>query len=573
VSVQREQLEADVLIVGAGPAGLSCALHLANLIKKHNESGAKPELSPENIYVLEKGREIGAHQLSGAIMNPKALAELVPDFEKSAPLDTPVTDSAALLFTERSSFRFPVTPPPFQNKGNYVVSLNKIVKWLGALVETAGVNVFKEFGGAELAYENGAVAGVITEDKGLDKNGKPKDNYTPGYELRAKVTVLAEGTRGSLTKKLVAEKKLDNINPQSYGIGIKELWDVQPGRIEAGYVAHTLGWPVSTDMYGGGWIYGLANNRVSIGLVLALEYSDPRFDPHAAFQKWKTHPFVKKLLDGGKLVRYGAKSLPYGGWYATPRNTADGALIIGDSGSFLDSQRLKGIHLAMKSGMLAAETIFEALKTGDASAKALGGFQGRVEQSYIRDEMWKVRNFHQAFQHGMFRGFLHTAFQQITGGRGLIDPMPAEAGYKHYKKIGAAKSSQDAEERFKGDGKVTFDRLTDVYHSGTRHEEDQPCHLHVLDTNVCVTRCVEEYGNPCQYFCPAAVYEMASEVDRSVVAGERVPSSATSQEAGLRLKINFANCVHCKTCDIADPYQIIDWVVPEGGGGPNYEGM
>jgi electron-transferring-flavoprotein dehydrogenase len=556
MNVQREQLEADVLIVGAGPAGLSCALHLANLIKKHNEAGAKPELSAENIYVLEKGREIGAHQLSGAIMNPKALAELVPDFEKSAPLDSPVTDSAALLFTEGSSFRFPITPPPFQNKGNYVVSLNKIVKWLGGLVEAAGVNVFKEFGGAELVYDGQGVAGVITEDKGLDKNGKPKDNYTPGYELRAKVTVLAEGTRGSLTKKLVAEKKLDNINPQSYGIGIKELWDVQSGRIAPGYVAHTLGWPVSMDMYGGGWIYGLANNRVSIGLVLALEYADPQFDPHAAFQRWKTHPFVRKILDGGKLVRYGAKSLPYGGWYAMPRNTVDGALIIGDSGSFLDSQRLKGIHLAMKSGMLAAETIFEALKNGDTSTKTLGKFQERVEKSYVRDEMWKVRNFHQSFQHGMLGGFVHTALQQITGGRGLVDPMCAEAGYKHYKKLDGSKRSTDAEQRFKGDGKLTFDRLTDVYHSGTRHNDDQPSHLHVADFNICATKCVEEYGNPCQYFCPAAVYEMAKE-----------PSG------GLKLKINFANCVHCKTCDIADPYQIIDWVVPEGGGGPNYEGM
>ncbi len=556
MSVQREQLEADVLIVGAGPAGLSCALHLANLIKKHNEAGGKPELSAENIYVLEKGREIGAHQLSGAIMNPKALAELVPDFAKSAPLDTPVTDSAALLFTEGSSFRFPITPPPFQNKGNYVVSLNKIVKWLGGLVESAGVNVFQEFGGAELVYDGQGVAGVITEDKGLDKNGKPKDNYTPGYELRAKVTVLAEGTRGSLTKKLVAEKKLDNINPQSYGIGIKELWDLQPGRIKPGYVAHTLGWPVSTDMYGGGWIYGLSNNRVSIGLVLALEYSDPQFDPHAAFQKWKTHPFVEKLLDGGKLVRYGAKSLPYGGWYAIPRNTVDGVLIIGDSGSFLDAQRLKGIHLAMKSGMLAAETIFEALKTGDSTSKALGEFQKRVEQSYVRDELWKVRNFHQSFQHGMLRGFLQTAFQQISGGRGLADPMRADAGYKHYKKLDGAKRAANSEERFKGDGKLTFDRLTDVYHSGTRHNEDQPCHLHILDTNICITKCVEEYGNPCQYFCPAAVYEMAKETS-----------------GAMKLKINFANCVHCKTCDIADPYQIIDWVVPEGGGGPNYEGM
>src|ERR1700751_5442578 len=276
MAMQREQLEADGLIVGARPAGLSCALHLANLIKKQNASGAKPELSAENIYVLEKGREIGAHQLSGAIMNPRALAELVPNFEKSAPLDTPVTDSAALIFTQKSSFRIPITPPPFNNAGNYVISLNKLVKWLGGLVESARVNIFKEFGGAYLIYERHGIAGAITEDKGLDKNGKPKANFTPGYELRAKVTVLAEGSRGSLTKQLVAKKKLDNINPQSYGIGIKELWDIQPGRIEPGYVAHTLGWPVPTSMYGGGWIYGLSNNRLSIGLVLALEYADPQ---------------------------------------------------------------------------------------------------------------------------------------------------------------------------------------------------------------------------------------------------------------------------------------------------------
>ena len=552
MTVQREQLEADVLIVGAGPAGLSCALHLANLIKKHNDSGAKPPLSAENIYVLEKGREIGAHQLSGAIMNPKALAELVPGFEKSAPLDTPVTDSAALLFTKNSSLRFPITPPPFQNKGNYVVSLNKITKWLGGLVEAAGVNVFKEFGGASLIYEGEGVAGVITEDKGLDKNGKPKDNYTPGYELRAKVTVLAEGPRGSLTKNLVATKKLDNINPQIYSLGIKELWDIQPGKIARGYVAHTLGWPVSTDMYGGGWIYGLSNNRVSIGLVIGLEYANPQFDPHAAFQTWKTHPFVKNILEGGKLVRYGAKSLPAGGWYSMPRNYVDGALIIGDSGSFLDSQRLKGIHMAMKSGMLAAETILEALKTGDVSAKTLSAFPQRVDQSYIRKELRAVRNFHQSFKYGLYGGLFLGALQQISGGRGLIDPMHVHAGYEDYKKI----NGRPAPERFKGDGKLTFDRLTDVYHSGTRHEEDQPCHLHVADTNICATKCVVEYGNPCQYFCPAAVYEMAKD-----------PSGT------LKLKINAANCVHCKTCDIADPYQIIDWVVPEGGGGPNYEGM
>lgn len=551
MSVQREQLEADVLIVGAGPAGLACALHLANLIKTHNASGAKPELSAENIYVLEKGRELGAHQLSGAIMNPKALRELVPDFEKSAPLDTPVSDSAALVFTEKSSFRMPITPPPFDNAGNYVISLSRLVKWLGGLVESSGVNIFKEFAGADLIYEGNGIAGVITEDKGVDKNGKPKDNYTPGYELRSKITVLAEGPRGSLTKKLVAKQQLYNINPQTYGIGIKELWEVPPGKIKPGYVAHTLGWPLSTKTYGGGWIYGLKDNRVSIGLVVALEYQDPRFDPHAAFQTWKTHPFLRNLLDGGKLVRYGAKSLPYGGWYAMPRNYVDGGLIVGDSGSFLDSQRLKGVHLAMKSGMLAAETIFEALKAGDTSAKFLKLYKTKIDKSYIKKELWKVRNFHQGFHNGLVDGFFHSAMQQITGGSGLIDPMRTHPGYENYSQI----HGRPAPTRFKGDGKLTFDRLTDVYHSGTRHEEDQPCHLKVLDTNICVERCTKEYGNPCQYFCPAAVYEM------------------TQEGNGLRLKINAANCVHCKTCDIADPYQIIDWTVPEGGGGPNYEGM
>ena len=552
MTAQREQLEADVLIVGAGPAGLACALHLANLIKKHNESGASggPPLSAENIYVLEKGREIGAHQLSGAIMNPKALAELVPDFEKAAPLDTPVTDAAALFFTKSSSVRFPVTPPPFKNKGNYVISLNRLVKWLGGLVEQSGVNLFTQFGGAQLIYEREGVAGVITEDKGLDKNGKPKDNYTPGYELRAKVTVLAEGPRGSLTKQLVQKNKLDNINPQIYSIGVKELWDAQPGRIQPGYVAHTLGWPVPTNMYGGGWIYGLSNNRVSIGLVIGLEYSDPQFDPHEAFQIWKTHPFIKNILEGGKLVRYGAKTIPAGGWYSMPRPYVDGGLIIGDAGSFLDSQRLKGIHMAIKSGMLAAETIFEALKAGDTSAAKLSAFQKKVEDSYIKKELRLVRNFHQSFQYGLLGGLFHAGLQFVTGGRGLIDPMRVRPGHEHYRKDG-----HPPRPRFMGDGKLTFDRLTDVYHSGTRHEEDQPCHLIVHDLDICANRCTVEYGNPCQYFCPAAVYEPVREKD------------------GFKLKINAANCVHCKTCDIADPYQIIDWVVPEGGGGPNYEGM
>ncbi len=549
---ERETLEADVLIVGGGPAGLACALHLANLIRKHNESGSKPELSAENIYLLEKGREIGANQLSGAVMDPRGLRELVPDFEKTAPLDTPVTDDAAWFFTSSRAWKFPITPPPLRNHGNYVISLSKLTKWLGGLVEKTGVNLFTGFAGSSLLMEGERVAGVVTDDKGLDKNGKAKSNYTPGYELRSKVTVLAEGPRGSLTKQLVNRLKLDGLNPQVYSIGVKELWEVAEGRVAPGFVAHTMGWPVPASMYGGGWLYGMQANRVSVGLVIGLEYADPLFDPHEAFQKYKTHPFIRRVLEGGKLVRYGAKTIPAGGWYSMPRPYADGVLIIGDSGSFLDAQKLKGIHMAIKSGMLAAETVLDALVTNDASAKSFSAFQERVDATWVKKQLWSVRNFHQGFAHGLVPGLVHAAFQQISGGRGLVDPMRTRAGYEAYAHLDGRKPPA---ERFKGDGKLTFDRLTDVYHSGTRHDDDEPCHLLVSDTNICIGRCTTEFGNPCQYFCPAAVYEMVEE------RGER------------KLKINAANCVHCKTCDIADPYQIITWVPPEGGGGPNYEGM
>ena len=368
-------------------------------------------------------------------------------------------------------------------------------------------------------------------------------------------TVLAEGPRGSLTKELVNKLKLDGLNPQVYGLGIKELWDVQPGKIDTGYVAHMLGWPLSSDLYGGGWVYGLQNNRVSLGMVVALEYHDPLFDPHEAFQKYKTHPFVKNILEGGKLIRYGAKTVPYGGWYSMPRSYVDGGLIIGDSASLLNSQRLKGIHTAIKSGMLAAETIYEALCASDTSAKTLSTYPQKIESSWIKKELWEVRNFHQAFHGGLYSGLVQAGLQFVTGGRGLSDPMRSEPGYEEYTKLNRPRTLVDQSTRYKGDGKLTFDRLTDVYHSGTRHEEDQPCHLVVLEPNICGDRCVREYGNPCQYFCPAAVYEMVTE------KGEP------------KLKINASNCVHCKTCDIADPYQIINWVPPEGGGGPNYEGM
>ncbi|HXW54366.1 MAG TPA: electron transfer flavoprotein-ubiquinone oxidoreductase [Candidatus Cybelea sp.] len=561
-SIERERLEADVLIVGAGPAGLACALHLARLIEQHTSANRSPQLSAENIYVLEKAREIGAHQLSGAILDPCALRELVPDCDQAPPLDTPVVGDAAYYLTASKAWKLPITPPPLANEGNFVISLNRLTKWLGGLVEKRGINIFTQFAGKELLYEkeaNGSgtasVAGVLTEDKGVDKNGGRKDNFTPGYELRAKITVLAEGPRGSLTKEMVNRLHLDGLNPQVYGIGIKELWEVPTGRIEAGFVAHTLGWPLDPSLYGGGWIYGLRENRVSTGMVVALEYRDPLFDPHEAFQRFKTHPFLRQILEGGRLVRYGAKSVPYGGWYSMPRSYADGALIIGDSASLLNSQRLKGIHTAIKSGMLAAETIYEALCAGEWSARTLSNYQKKLEQSWIKQELWAVRNFHQAFHRGLWKGLFAAGVQFVTGGRGFGDPLRSEAGYKQYRKLNRDHTVVDQSTRFKGDGKLTFDRLTDVYHSGTRHEEDQPCHLVVLDPALCGDRCVREYGNPCQYFCPAAVYEMIQEKGQA------------------KLKINASNCVHCKTCDIADPYQIINWVPPEGGGGPNYEGM
>src|SRR6202050_4750599 len=421
--IQRETLDAEVLIVGAGPAGLACAYHLANLIEKHNAAGKKPELSAENIYVLEKAREIGGHQLSVAIMDPGGLRELVPDFESKAPLDTKITGDAAYYFTSKSSWKLPITPPPLANHGNYVVSLNRLVKWLGGLVEKKGVNLFTQFAGASLIYDNEGISGVITEDKGRDKNGKPKDNFTPGYELRAKVTVLAEGPRGSLAKDLVNRLKLDGLNPQAYGIGIKELWEIPAGRIETGFVGHTLGWPLDSSMYGGGWFYGLQNNRVSLGVVIGLEYQDPLFDPHEAFQKYKTHPHIRRIIEGGKLIRYGAKTVPYGGWYSMPRPYLDGGFVIGDSGSLLNSQRLKGIHTAIKSGMLAAETIYDALCAGDTSAAKLSAYSAKLDDSWIKTELWDVRNFHQAFAHGLWSGLAKSAVQFVSGGRGFTDPL------------------------------------------------------------------------------------------------------------------------------------------------------
>ncbi len=560
--VPRETLEADVVIVGAGPAGLSCGLRLAQLMEARNRKlddgpASGPRLSPENIYILEKAAEIGAHSLSGAIIDPRALAELVPDYpSRGAPIESAVSGEAVYFLTRTGRWKLPLVPPFLHNHGNLVVSLNKLVKWLGDLAESSGLSLFPGISGSEILYDGERVAGVRTDDKGIDKAGNPKANFEPGYDLRAKVVVFAEGSRGSLTKQLIRRLGLDRAsNPQAYSLGVKELWEIPAGRLRPGQVIHTAGWPLSSRQFGGGFIYGLPDHQASLGLVAGLDCDDPRFDVHERFNRFKTHPWVAKLLKGGRMLRYGAKTIPEGGYFSIPSTAAAGALMVGDSAGFLIAARLKGIHLAMKTGMLAAETAFEALLAEDFSAAAMGAFNSKWQASWVRDELWKVRNYRQAFAQGFWRGGLHAGVQMLTGGRGLHRRYPLRQDHEHMKRL--EDFAPQPVEKLRPDGKLTFDKLSDVYHSGTQHEEDQPSHLRIADFDICNNRCAREYGNPCQHFCPAAVYEMEASDDGS----------------GRRLKVNASNCVHCKTCDILDPYEIITWVCPEGGGGPRYERM
>ena len=566
--VEHPAMEADIVIVGGGPAGMACALRLSQLIDQHNAAHPDAPLSKENINVLEKAREVGQHCLSGALLDPRSMRELLPGFEKEAPLDAEVTKEAVYFLTENGKFKLPITPPPLRDHGNYVISINRFVKWLGSKVEEAGITVFSGFAASELLVEDGKVVGVRTDDKGVDKHNHPKSNFEPGYDVRAKITILAEGPRGSIAKQLVGRFDLDaQRSPQTYGVGVKELWEIPEGRVAKGEVIYTMGWPLTRDEYGGAWIYGIDGRTISFGYVTSLDYKDPRIDPQHVLQTFKQHPFIRDILRGGKMVRYGAKSLPYGGWYSLPPLAGDGWMITGDSAGFLNSQRLKGIHLAIKSGMLAAEAAFRALIAQRFDGAQLAEYPRSVEASWIKKELWPVRNFHQGFAGGLIDGIFHAGIQQITGGFGLygkyashaghermqhIDSLPAHGGPERHHITGPARNGTGA------DAGLVFNKVTDVYHSGTKHEEDQPSHLVIHDTNICNTRCTVEYGNPCQHFCPAAVYEMVEAAD---APGAR------------EIHLNPSNCVHCKTCDIMDPYQIITWVPPEGGGGPNYDGM
>ena len=544
----REALEFDVLFVGGGPANLAGAIHLMNLAQ---QAGKEIE-----VCLIEKAETIGSHSLSGAIMDPVAIKELMPDYlDKGCPIETAECRDEFYYLTPTGKFKVPYTPGYMHNDGCHIISLSKYCAWLGEQAEALGVMVFPGFAGTEILYDGDRVIGIRTGDKGIDKDGNKRPNFEPGVDLMAKVTVLGEGPKGSLMREL--GKKLgifEGKMPQVFETAVKEVIEIpesSPFIASNTTVLHSFGYPLGLDTKGGGFLYKMKDNRVALGFVVGLEYEDPVLEPYQAFLNFKKHPLIAGIIQGGKVLQQGAKTLPAGGFYSMPRLAVDGALIVGDSASMLNIQRLKGIHTATKSGLLAAETIMAAVDSDNYSVDTLNAYEEKIAGSWIKKELYAARNFGQALSQKGFGKFITIGAQYLSGGRGFSDPMPIEEDSSSLKKVSAADAPGASPESQDLDGKLYLDKLTGLYMSGTTHEENQPCHLVIPDTNLCITDCYDSYRCPCTLFCPAQVYELEEESDGT-----------------KRIKLNPSNCLHCKTCEIKDPYKNIIWTCPEGGGGP-----